>query len=291
MRLKVATIIVTYNGSRWIERCLKHLAASTYPGKVILVDNASTDHTVSLIQACMPEADLIQSTENLGFGSGNNLGIERALKLGVDYIFLLNQDAYVSPDCIEKLIQNMESHPAYGILSPLQLAPDGKTPDRSFKKYMGKPRTELFPVRFVNAAAWMIPSKVFNTVGMFHPVFRHYGEDNHFCSRVQYHGFSTGVLMSATVIHDRAQQTENERRLWLRQLATIPLYTLLDIRKPFWWSKWIARQKMNRLIKKLSPLNEEERAVATQQQCWFESRLEEIKEIRKETQRKLIVRL
>lgn len=285
--LKVATVIVTYNGSRWIERCLKDLQASSYPTEIIIVDNASTDNTIEKIISVMPGVELIRSAENLGFGRGNNLGIERALQQGAQYLFLLNQDAYVSVHCIETLIQTMEQHREWGILSPLQLAPNGTDPDRAFKKYMGKHSQPLFPVRFVNAAAWMIPAGVFHTVGLFHPVFKHYGEDNHYCSRVQYHGYKTGIQMQATVIHDRAQETTDERRLWLRQLATIPLYTLLDIRKPFWWCKWMARIKMNRLLNKLGTLNETENNLAAEQKMWFDSKLHEIKEIRKETQRKL----
>ncbi|MBX2940680.1 MAG: glycosyltransferase family 2 protein [Ferruginibacter sp.] len=287
MMLKVATVIVTYNGSRWIERCLNNLSASSLSSEVIIVDNASTDDTVEIVTSCMPGAHLIRSKENLGFGRGNNLGIEKALEHGAHYIFLLNQDAYVDEHCIKILIETLEQYPDYGILSPLQLAPNGTDPDRAFKKYMGHKRAPFFRVRFVNAAAWMIPSKVFQTVGLFHPVFKHYGEDNHYCSRVQYHGYKTGIQMQARVIHDRAQETEDVRRLWLRQLATVPLYTLLDIRKPFWWCIWIARQKMNRLLKKLGNLDETESTLAIAQKWWFNEKLSEIKQIRKETQRNL----
>lgn len=282
----VTTIIVTFNGSRWIRRCLDALLKSERPVSIVVVDNASTDDTVQILQSYGDALHLILSKTNLGFGGGNNLGIRYALEKGSDYFFLLNQDAYVTPDCIGKLVDCLQMHPAIGILSPLQLAPNGNAPDHAFEKYMRKAKP-LYPkvlsVRFVNAAAWMIPAKALQKAGLFHPVFAHYGEDNHYASRMQYHGLKICIDTQASVIHDREQSFSNERAHLLRQLRTVPLYTLLDLRKPFWIAKLLAKRKLNRIEQKLKPFSKEEQVLFHQQAAWLSTRLQEAQAIRKAT--------
>ncbi|RYY65756.1 MAG: glycosyltransferase, partial [Chitinophagaceae bacterium] len=118
---KVFTIIVTYNGSRWIDRCMQHLLQSTHPTNIIIADNASTGDTLELLKKYAEHFTLIPLSKNLGFGGGNNAGILSALPHQPDYIFLLNQDAYVEKECIGQLVESLEQKADYGIVSPLQL--------------------------------------------------------------------------------------------------------------------------------------------------------------------------
>lgn len=293
----VSTIIVTYNGAPWIERCMQHLTESSYPTHIIVVDNASTDHTLSLLQSFEGRFELIRSEKNLGFGAGNNLGILHALKSNPDGIFLLNQDAYVEQDCIGKLVKNLQQHPEYGILSPLQLNSRGDELDAAFKKYMLaslaeteimkiiKDRTcKIVPARFVNAAAWMIPVAALRKTGLFHPAFIHYGEDNHYCSRMQYHGYKTGIDCEAAVIHDRGNEVSDPKKNLLRQLRTVPLYILLDIRKNFFLAWLLGYKKLQRIKKKLgTDISEEEKKLYREQKKWFREDLDRARQIRKET--------
>ena len=92
---RIATIIVTYNGSRWIKKCLEHLFLSSVSSDIILLDNKSTDDTLEIIRPFLPKIEFIQLSSNLGFGGANNIGIQKALDLGYSHIFLLNQDTYV----------------------------------------------------------------------------------------------------------------------------------------------------------------------------------------------------
>ena len=103
-KMKVYSIVVTYNGEQCITKCLQSLRESTQPSEVILIDNASSDQTVAFVRMHFPEVRVITQSCNLGFGAANNIGIRIALNEGADYLFLLNQDAWVTPDCIEKLI-------------------------------------------------------------------------------------------------------------------------------------------------------------------------------------------
>ena len=113
---RVLVIVVTYNGMKWLDRCLGSVAGAD----VFVVDNDSTDGSADYIQGHFPQAILIRSAENLGFSKANNLGFEYALKKGYDYVYLLNQDAWLEAGALETLVAAADSHPEYAVLSPLQ---------------------------------------------------------------------------------------------------------------------------------------------------------------------------
>ena len=294
---KIFTIIVTYNGAAWIETCMKQLLQSTVSTEIIVIDNCSTDDTISILKKFEGKFLLITSDKNLGFGAGNNIGIQHAIKNNASFIFLLNQDAYVEKDCIEKSVEALQANPEYGIISPLQLNPTGRELDTSFKKYLSRSVGEntlpsllenrpdkIFPVRFVNAASWMMPVEAVKKTGLFHPAFYHYGEDNHYCSRMQYHKYKTGIYCGAALIHDREYADPGKTKQLLRQLKTIPLYTLLDIRKNFLLARFLGYRKLVRLYKKLTPfLNDEIRKTYNEQLLWFKKNIDLAKKIRKQT--------
>ncbi|MEP5253975.1 MAG: glycosyltransferase family 2 protein [Winogradskyella arenosi] len=209
-------IIVTYNGMQWLEKCLKSCA--NYP--VIIVDNASTDNTVSFIETNYPNVKLYKQDKNLGFGQANNVGIRYALDQGAEHVFLLNQDAYIVNNALDELVAFQKERPAYGVLSSIHITGDMKKLDRSFSNYMlkektgqfysdfvlGNPLAEVYEVPFVNAAAWLLSRQCIGTVGGFDPLFFHYGEDDNYCQRVLYHDFKIGVLPKSYVIHDRGDR-------------------------------------------------------------------------------------
>ncbi len=215
----VTVIIVTYNAEQWLERCFTSLKKSNYPCKTIVIDNGSKDNTVKLIRENFPEVELFVSDKNLGFGQGNNYGIKRALNDGADYFFMLNQDAWVEEDTIEKLVSIAQRNPNFGIISPIHLNGEYSELDSNFKKYITKSLSqqtvskmfggtdasldEIYSIDFVNAAAWFLPLSCIKKVGGFDPIFFHYGEDFNFLSRVKYHGFKIGVCPKTTICHDR----------------------------------------------------------------------------------------
>lgn len=202
---KVFVVLVTYNGAYWIDKNIQSLLHSQYPVSIIAIDNNSTDDSAALL-AKYPQVGLIQSPVNLGFGKANNIGMKKALDEGADYVFLLNQDAWVFEDTIGSLVRKMETHPDFGIISPKHFSGDGITPDKSFETYLSRKTSEadgLAAVPFVNAAAWMMSHKCVETVGYFEPLFGHYGEDRNYCDRVSFHGYSIGVDLDSKIIHDR----------------------------------------------------------------------------------------
>ena len=215
---RILVVIVTYNGMQWLERCLDSVFSSNVPADVFVCDNGSTDSSADFIADRYPSVFLVRSEVNLGFAKANNIGLKHALEKGYDYVYLLNQDAWVQPDTFGKLIDGFGSG-RWGILSPMQMRPDMVTLDKRFKRhYHGpvEPTDEVSPVRFVMAAHWMVSSECLRKTGLFSPAFSHYGEDNNFCDRARYHGFGIGVDPSAVGIHDRQDRKRSkEQRIYL----------------------------------------------------------------------------
>lgn len=208
--MKVYTVIVTFNGMKWIEQCLKSIVNQS---EVIVVDNNSSDETLNIIINNFPTVVVLPQAENFGFGVANNLGISYAIKNGADAVFLLNQDAFAQPGCVFNLIEASEKNPDYGIISPVHLNGDGSALDFTFQKitYMSKiisdlifskRSEEIYEFNFVNAAAWFLPKKTLMTVGGFDPIFFLYGEDDNYCQRVIYHGYKIGITINSVIFHD-----------------------------------------------------------------------------------------
>ncbi len=206
------SIVVTYNGSQWVQKCFKSLVESDIANHQILaIDNGSTDNTLDLIRRNYPTVEIIETGQNLGFGQANNIGMKKALQANADYAFLLNQDAWIEKDTIKLLIETSTAHENFGILSPLQYATNGSL-DEQFSKYLIKttPLTdELIEVKFTNAAGWLITRNCLLQVGSFSNLFYHYGEDRDYCYRAKYHGFKIGVVKTTAYIHDRNQFRED----------------------------------------------------------------------------------
>lgn len=215
--MKVGVVIVTYNGRKWIDHCLGSLWQSLDPVKVVAVDNASTDGSAEYIRQHFPEVILLEQKENIGFGKANNIGIKYALDHGADYVFLLNQDAWIEPDTISELVAISQTHPEYGILSPVHLnaeknniehllllrLDDFRTTDSAlFDDLFFDRLKDVYDTKYVNAAAWLLPRKTIETVGGFDPFFFIYGEDDNYLNRVQYHGMKIGVCPKIRMVHD-----------------------------------------------------------------------------------------
>ena len=218
---KTFVIIVTYNGACYIRKCLNALLSSTFNSEIVIVDNASQDDTLKIIDE-YDNIHVIKKLSNLGFGKANNIGIKFAIKKGASHILLLNQDAVVDLKAIEYLHDNCINNPQYGILSPIHFDWDGENIEYYFSKFISSNRKlmadyikgeaieAIYDVPFVNAAAWYLPVEVFKKVGGFDPIFYHYGEDNNFCQRLRYHGFKIGVVSDSIINHDSNKRDEKE---------------------------------------------------------------------------------
>lgn len=203
---KLLVIIVTYNAMKWANRCFSSLNASSIRPVIFVVDNGSTDGTQDFIKRNYKDVIFYQSDSNLGFGKANNLGMKYALDNCFDYVYLLNQDAWVMPDTFEHLINTLTTHKEYGIISPLQMNADFSKLDMNFSlQYNNRKRESdgLSEVSAIMAAHWMLSIECIKTVGLFSPMFYHYREDDNYIDRLHYHGLKCGTLDNAKAVHDR----------------------------------------------------------------------------------------
>jgi len=229
----IYSIVVTYNGIQWIDRCLCSLINSTISTKVLVVDNNSTDGTQEVIRYRFPSVELIEPDQNLGFGKANNIGLTRALTEKADFVFLLNQDAWIDPDTIEKLVEAQNSE--YAIISPIHLNGQGDSLDFAFAKYILNSLTPdfisdilldklkpLYNIKYVNAAAWLLNMKIVKLVGGFDTSFFMYGEDDNYMQRVKYYGFKIGVCPMSRIYHDRhSNDYEKRGKLYAKKKGII----------------------------------------------------------------------
>jgi GT2 family glycosyltransferase len=240
----IFVIIVTYKGKRWYEECFGSLRESTILLQTVVVDNTPGDEDAEYIKTHFPEVHIIKTKENLGFGRANNLGLRYALDNGCDYVFLLNQDAWIEPETIETLVKIWEKHPEYGILSPIHLNAERTAINMTLgigahnrnekllsDLYLNKV-SDVYDTNFANAAAWLLPRKTLETVGGFDPIFKHYEEDDNYLNRAIYHKLKIGVCPLARIVHDHQDSQLSDEKAMLRQKQNL-LVVWTDLNKKF----------------------------------------------------------
>ena len=221
---RLLTIIVTYNGIKWIDKCIHSVLSSSINSDIFVVDNASSDGTPDYIAKKFPTVLLTRSPKNLGFGAANNIGLQYAIDKGYDYVYLLNQDAWVKEDAFEKLISIQKQHPEYGILSPIQLEANEQHFDYNFGSVIShwnreskvcedlffERKKEILPIPRIMAAHWLISRDCLVNVGGFSPAFFHYGEDDNYADRAWYKGYKIGIVTNAIGVHDRENRIDSD---------------------------------------------------------------------------------
>ena len=227
--MRILVIVVTYNGLKWLDRCLGSVRASEVPADLYVWDNDSADGSADFVAAHFPEAKLTRSADNLGFAEANNMGMRYALEKGYDYVYLLNQDAWIEPSTLGTLVSFSEAHPEYGVLSPLQMADGFAALDKQFALVSQKS-----PLRRIMAAHWLVPCRVLEKVGVFSELFPIYGNDDNWCDRARYHGFKIGIVPEARAVHDRAYREEPKEKVIYRNYYMGSLVRLCDINRPLW---------------------------------------------------------
>ena len=225
---QVAIIVVNWKLKDDTLRCLKSLEDLDLPDaisrRVIVVDNGSGDGSATCIADAYPESELISLSANVGFGAACNKAIRGIMRDGeCDYVFLLNNDAFVHPNVLTELVQAAETHPEAGILGPKIY-------------YQDEPRTiwyagarkrwgvlaavdtgrgqidrgqfgNLREVDYVFGAGMLIRRSVFERIGLFDERFFIYLEDMDFCLRAQAAGFSLLFVPQAHVWHKGSAST------------------------------------------------------------------------------------
>jgi GT2 family glycosyltransferase len=180
---QITVVTVTFNS----RHCLPSLQASLAQfGQIIVVDNGSHDGTAEALASALPQARLIASPVNLGFGRANNVALAQ---VHTPYALLLNPDCVVPSGLMQDLLQATLAHPEAAIIAPHLQRGTGKL-ELSYR-WPGKlwrskgPATQgACCVGFVSGAAMLLNMAVMREVGFFDEHFFLYYEDEDLCQRV-----------------------------------------------------------------------------------------------------------
>lgn len=135
-KVTLCFVIVSYNSEVHVEKCIDSIHASNIPYSydIVVVDNASSDSTLSILSKYekLDRVKVLRNNDNLGFGAANNLGVEM---VSSEYYFLLNVDAYFEDDFqFFRTLEVFETNPDLAILGPRLCYPDGSPQTTSFSK-------------------------------------------------------------------------------------------------------------------------------------------------------------
>lgn len=117
MEPSVFAIVVNYNGVKDTLVCLESLQEITYSNfQVLVVDNASSDGSVQSIKERFPDVEILETGSNLGYGGGNNRGIEHALERDAQFVLILNNDMVFEPTMVDALVATALESPTTGMV-------------------------------------------------------------------------------------------------------------------------------------------------------------------------------
>ncbi|HEX3247270.1 MAG TPA: glycosyltransferase family 2 protein [Chloroflexota bacterium] len=120
---QVSVVIVSWNTRELLRRCLLSIDASGVVLETIVVDNASRDGSAEMVRSTFPDATVIVNDHNVGFGRANNQALARAQG---KYVLLLNPDAQLEANALERLVSTLERAPRAAVAGPLVMDSDGR---------------------------------------------------------------------------------------------------------------------------------------------------------------------
>src|SRR5690554_556217 len=243
----VSILMPLYNAEKWLAQTIESVLAQTYFNwELIIVDDGSTDNSYEDAQ-CFAKKDSrikVYKQKNKGACAARNKAFEK----GADYVFLLNQDAWVEVNTIERLIKISNQNKDYFILSPLHVEPGKNRLDGNYLNYLARskennllsdfildnPLKKVYPVEFVNAAAWLLTKECYEKVGLFDSLFYHYGEDRNYSQRVKYHNGKIGIVPNVNAFHDRDTYNSRSSSLQSNRFLRKILIEVADINNAEW---------------------------------------------------------
>lgn len=271
--LDLAIVIVNYNVSALLQRCLQTVFASEgdFSFEVCVVDNNSADDSVKMVRERFPQVTLIANEKNVGYPAANNQGL---LELGVcgptppRYALLLNPDTEVPSDGFARLLAYMDENPEVGVVGPKLVMLDGSLDlacRRGFdsmsalvyrmvglsRLFPRSPRfarynmtfldeDELADVDSVVGAFMMVRHEALEPVGLMDDRFWMYGEDLDWAKRIKDNGWRIVYNPEVTVLHvKRASSRQNPKAQVEFYRAMLLFYYKHYRATTSWWLHWL----------------------------------------------------
>jgi hypothetical protein len=238
---RVFTIVLNWNGKSDTLTCIESLQKQTHPTTVICVDNGSGDDSAAAIRARFPAITLIETGANLGYAGGNNVGIRHALASDADFIFVLNNDITLEPNCIEVLVNECAAHPEIDAAAPKSvfsnephiiyfagghISADGHTHHIGYGD-VNKPEYDVAsPTEWITGCALFVRRETFERVGLFDERFFLLFEDSDWSLHARHAGCQLHYLPAARVRHAGSASFGGKRS---------PLYQYYRTRNSLLW--------------------------------------------------------
>jgi GT2 family glycosyltransferase len=242
----LSVVVVNWNTRELLFRCLQSLHGHPPQGphEIWVVDNGSSDGSVTMVREEFPWVRLIQNGENVGFAAANNQAIRQA---DGEYVALLNSDAEVRSGALQSLLDFMASHPRAGALGPRLLNPDGSlqpschpmlTPGREawrlfFLDWIWRRATYAMhrwspdaqrQVDVIKGACLLLRREALTKVGLLDEAYFMYTEEVDLCWRLAQAGWQRWWVPQAEVIHHEAQSTRQVAEDMFLQLYHSKVY-------------------------------------------------------------------
>lgn len=224
--------VLNWNRCEQTIDCLRSLSLLDYPNfRIVVVDNASVDGSVTRLRQTFPDVTLIESDANRGYAGGHRLAVDYALQHHADLIWLLNNDLRVEPAALRRLVEAYQSSgdALYGSI-PLEMALQNDDLNsalvtfplkyfrkdfrqelfvlRPFRKY-GELFADTFPreVSGLPGSSLMIPARVIERHGFMDETFFLYAEEIDYCFRLRRQGVASIIVPASIVFHRKSQST------------------------------------------------------------------------------------
>jgi GT2 family glycosyltransferase len=213
----VSVVVVTFNSSHVIDRCLQSLSRDKLLEHTVVVDNASADGSAESVELAYPAVTVVRLGENVGFAAGCNRGYAEARKWCLAYCLFLNPDAYLAEGCLATLLSDFTATSDLGIVSPMLR--ESRSGDVRYagadldleRMALGATgwglRAEAIEHRLTTTgrptgAAMLASGAAIDVVGMLNESYFLYWEEAEWALRFRAHGFGVAVDTRAQAFHE-----------------------------------------------------------------------------------------
>lgn len=226
----LSIVVVNYNTAELLGRCIRSVLTQQGPFfELIVVDNASTDDSLSVVRQAGDEIHLIANDDNVGFSRANNQAIRIC---SGRYIYFLNPDTEVRPGSLLAMIRYMDANPDVGMAGTQILNPNGSIQSSVEYRYPGQ-RHE--PDRFrglKGEIAWLLGAsiivrdRVVGELGGFSEQYFLYAEDIDMCLRARLAGWRIGFVDDAIVVHwgGQSELLTPSAEVWRKKIGSEILF-------------------------------------------------------------------
>ena len=215
---RVFIITLNWNGRDDTIECIASLMKLNYSNyNIVVVDNGSTDDSVTALREKYKDIVIIENGRNLGYAEGFNTGMRFAAQKGADYFLILNNDTVIDPDALKELVCVAEGDYQIGFLTgkvyfyddPQRIETAGKyqhpislVGDRVGNNEIDEGQyDEVREYKFVDDVFLLVRRSVFEKVGGYDPIFFLMFEEADWCARVLRAGFKILYTPKAKIWH------------------------------------------------------------------------------------------